>query len=51
MDITHRPVCHLKHEASGTEFCPRLHLELTQLGPRKRASLSLPIEPNILGSS
>jgi hypothetical protein len=37
----HRPVFYLKQDISGTEFCLRLQLEPTRLGPLNRASLFL----------
>jgi hypothetical protein len=41
MDIIHCPVFYLKHDVSETEFCLRLHVEYTQLGPTDRASICL----------
>jgi hypothetical protein len=37
LDITHRPVFHLKH-VSETGICLRLQVEPTQLGPFDKAS-------------
>jgi hypothetical protein len=37
-DITHRPVCISKHNASEAGLCLRLHVKLTQLGPIDGAS-------------
>jgi hypothetical protein len=38
LDIIHRPVFYLKYNVSETEFCLRLQVEPTELGPMDRAS-------------
>jgi hypothetical protein len=41
LDIIHHPVFISKHNVSDTEFCPRLQVEPTKLGPIDRTSPDL----------
>jgi hypothetical protein len=38
LDIIQRHVFYLKHEVAETEFCLRIQLDPTQVGPIERAS-------------
>jgi hypothetical protein len=55
LDITHRPVFHLKSTFSETGFCPRLQVVTTQLAPMDKGNTvtgsPLPWLPYAVGST